>query len=258
LFLEKEQCWLVVDSTEGEPGNEVRTTWNGAATTRNWTPGNIENSFRLIGKDNHSYLSAYIVGNNHLKIKAVKGSRSPFAGWDVNRPSPALVVDQPADNSMTATTFLLDQPLDLSDERQSLSNTDLSDPQQWVISLPRVRGSMKIQRLSSEIRVDDKVYHLAGESVDRYGKDKPPVKKDFSVSMAGNFKTEMYDVVTSKRFLKIGVAFLIVFFSLQEMLLWLYRSAGRKNLLLLRKGLTVFWTVVFLGITGVNAMLIFV
>lgn len=258
LFLEKEQCWLVVDSTDGEPDHKVRTTWNGAATTKNWQPGNIENSFTLIVKDKHSYLNAYIVSNNHLDIKAVKGSQSPFAGWDATWPSPALMVDQPANKSMTATIFLLNQSLALSGERQNVSITDLSDPQQWVISLPREKGSMKIQRLSSKIRVADKVYHLADKSVDSSGKDKPPVKKDSTVSMSGKLKTEMYDLVTSKRFLKICIVFLIFFLTFQEMLLWLYRNSSRNNLQLLRKGLTVFWTVVFLAIIGVNAMLVFV
>lgn len=257
LFLEKELCWLVVDTTSGEPGDAVRTIWNGAATAKNWIPGTSENSFKLIGNDDHSYLSVYIKGNNNLKIKPVKGSKAPFAGWDGTYPSPALIVDQPVSESMTITAILLNHKLQFSLNDLESFGTELSGPKKWTISLPMsIKGEKVIQRISSKLTVDKVSFELINGPMDHNAGSEASVINVSEISTFEKLKIKISNLAVSKNYIKLFSIGVILFLLVQEILLWINNLFKKEISLVIQNGFLTFWVTLNLGVLVVNIILL--
>ena len=99
--------WLIVDHVESDPGVGNQTVWQlpaNVTATRAAAPG----SYRLKAA-NGVAAQLTLLGSAGTVLTDRRGSRDPFAGWQVvnsvPRPAPAIVVDQPPGDAWTAVVL---------------------------------------------------------------------------------------------------------------------------------------------------------
>jgi hypothetical protein len=132
--------------------NLAITTWT---TSRhvNLREGKLLGSYVLDATNSRITLTDFIFGSGDVKTKHFKGSFMPFAGWEViepqSMPASAIVVEQSANDSWTATVWSMQ-----SDFNTSFKFTDRpymqywEDAEAWKMVLPIESGRMIISRNS--------------------------------------------------------------------------------------------------------------
>jgi len=246
----KPNLWIVLDHTFGREDQRTTTTWT-TSHNINLSKSELPGSYILETKDSNQKLTNFILTSEGAKISQFKGSLSPFAGWDINKPASAIVIEQPANDSWAAVIWLLSKK---DKENQIFNNTPFMEnckgPGNWQIVLPLASGSMNVGRK------DDRVFvqHDARETrnVKELQLSEPPQiseKNKYIQSAYGNaadkYPTKQYAV---HRYLK--ASYLIVFlFLLQELFLFIYKRIGWKHLKGLRVLTSVGWIILGIWIT---------
>lgn len=154
----KPDLWVVVDSTLGRKGDRTTTTWTTSHDVI-LSEGKSPGSYDLKAQNSRLGLKAFLIASKGAEIKMLKGSFDPFAGWEVvdyfNEPAPALVVEQPADDSWAAAVWSLEPA---ADARISFTRTPTMEtwesPEHWNIILPTVSGPIQIGRNGEKIHLD--------------------------------------------------------------------------------------------------------
>jgi hypothetical protein len=145
--------WIVLDNTIGAEDQKTTTTWT-TSSHINLSIGEFPGSYKLEAEDTHLKLTKFILTSNGTKINNYRGSLSPFAGWDNDKPAPAIVIEQPAKNSWAAVVWLLQQS-----KKESHSFEDVpsmlywKSSDNWHIDLPLSSNQIQVQREDNYIFV---------------------------------------------------------------------------------------------------------
>ena len=150
--------WIVIDSAHG--GNQQTTTTWTAASEVEIHNGAVPGSYKLKTADSRASLTAFAFGSHGLRVKRLRGSLAPFAGWIVVDGAPqaanAVMLEQPANNSWVAMLWTLNSDTG-SDGHivQQPSMQSWSDAGRWDLRIPTWLGVITVKRENGEIRVSD-------------------------------------------------------------------------------------------------------
>lgn len=151
--------WIIIDHTEGDSGDRTTTFWT-AAHDIQVNEGHISASYELRSKSSESVLTKFISGSVGTTIRSVKGSQTPFAGWQVvdhvGRPATAILVEQPANDSWAMAVWSLND--NRPGARRVIAAPSMHSwegPEKWAIVLPVESGTIRLFREANEIVLED-------------------------------------------------------------------------------------------------------
>ena len=154
----KPNVWIVIDHTVGRKDSLTRTIWT-ASPQIDIRPGETPGSFLLENAEGTAKLVKYIFHSQNTKIRQFRGSFSPFAGWVLNRPASAIVIEQPADNSWVVAIWCLQDGNSPNLEFSRAPSTEIwKGPEKWKIVLPFTGGLMEISREGNHISMNEDVH----------------------------------------------------------------------------------------------------
>jgi hypothetical protein len=161
--------WIVVDNNTGAKQNRARTIWTTSPDVlleRNSTP----NSYDLRVGGSRFALKAFLFGSDGTRIRELRGSLQPFAGWQVvnhtGRPTLALVLEQPADRSWAVAVWRLRDPgRPEAAPAESPFLRQWNGPERWELIMPQARRAVSIRREPDGIRVDSPGHILVAQSL---------------------------------------------------------------------------------------------
>jgi len=115
--------WILIDSAVGAPEKILQTIWTTLPNV-NLVQGTSPGEFSLIAKGKQDYLKSFFLGPPRMKIRSLRGSTDPFAGWvtidDRPQPAGAIMTEQPVDGSWAVTVWKMQReaenrgPIDLN------------------------------------------------------------------------------------------------------------------------------------------------
>jgi hypothetical protein len=242
----KPHIWLVLDHFWG-PGN-ARTAWTTSHSV-SLSEGEIPGSYQLRAKDIGSRLTTFILDSEGSQVKTMRGSLRPFAGWEVvgsePKPASALVIEQPAHNSWSAVVWSWDDGIapPLQFERRPYMAA-WNDAEHWKMALPIKSGLLEIHREDNKLSAYNS--SEAGNGTALHLTRAQDITREIwqlrnSYAMARDKYPQFRSNVASR--LKI-TKFLVVFFVLQELLLFAYRRAVRQGYLIIRSCNMIGWVAV--------------
>lgn len=135
--------WLIVDHVDSDPGVGNQTVWQlpaNVTATQATAPG----SYRLEA-DNGAAARLTLLGSAGTVLSDERGSRDPFAGWQVlnsvPRPAPAIDVDQPPGDAWSAVV-LSTAPSSAAGGTVTMSGDRGAEA--WTIDVPTAAGTTKV------------------------------------------------------------------------------------------------------------------
>jgi Heparinase II/III-like protein/Heparinase II/III N-terminus len=153
------RLWLVVDHVFGDDTSKTRTIWTAPPDVR-LRQGTTPGSYVSEAPRTSSSLKTFVVGSSGASVKELRGSLVPFAGWHVTNgiptPAPAIMIEQPARDSWTVVTWLLDH--DSVGAGASPGNPRVSywnGPRDWRIEIPLPSERLAVRRADDQIVVSD-------------------------------------------------------------------------------------------------------
>lgn len=153
----KPSLWAVVDSSTGGTDDRTATTWTSSHKAEA-LKGPIPGAYRLQIPGSPTVLTVFFSGSTGTEITQFRGSLAPFAGWEVvdgvPRSAPAIVLQQPADDSWAVASWSLRTNaaagLELTG-RPDMQNWN--DAEGWEMVLPERSGPVRIRRSGNELIV---------------------------------------------------------------------------------------------------------
>lgn len=149
--------WVVIDSARGCGEEGVETVWT--------SPHNVEinrddglGSYNLSVAGGQASVTKFFLGSADLRISEVRGSYSPFAGWETDRfdivAASALIVTQPCQDSWTATICACSNRGDAAlSFREKPRMKAWNGPTDWQLTLPLERDELELRRDKRDLRV---------------------------------------------------------------------------------------------------------
>jgi heparinase II/III-like protein len=163
------RVWLIVDHVFGQDTGRTTTIWTAPPDVR-LRHGTAPGSYVSETARTSSTLRTYVVGSPGTSVKEFRGSPVPFAGWHVTRgiptAAPAVVVEQPAKNSWTVVTWVLDD--NAVDSRAKLGQPRVAywnGPRDWKTKVPLEPDTLEVTRADDQIIVSDLPKRLAVETL---------------------------------------------------------------------------------------------
>jgi hypothetical protein len=225
----KPNLWIVLDHTFGDEGQRTTTTWTTSYHV-NLSKGEHPGSYILDPEGSNVKLTKFILTSEGAKISQFKGSFLPFAGWENHRPAPAIVIEQPANNSWAVAIWSLHNstgPMLQFTEPPSMQYW--KGPEKWKIVLPLSSSAMNIWREDNRIFFNEDVR----------GSDSP---KEIILSETPQLTNKLADIhngyenaakkyprkkYSMPRHLK-AMYFVFIIFLLQEAFFLMYSRISRK------------------------------
>lgn len=150
--------WVIIDHTSGDSRDRMATVWT-AAHDIEIKKGHVPESYHLTGRSGTSMLAKFIVGSPGTSLRSLKGSREPFAGWQVvdgvGQPAPAIILEQPANNSWAVVVWSLDD--DQSGTKRVIAPPTMrvwEGPEKWDIALPTEAGTIRLFRAAGHVALE--------------------------------------------------------------------------------------------------------
>lgn len=151
----KSGLWVVVDHTVGDSKDHMTTLWT-AAHDIEMKKGQFPGAFDLSHATNQSVLKAFVFGSSGTSLREYRGSRAPFAGWqmgeDAPKPASVIMLEQPAQDSWAVAIWLFDDTW-----KQGATVTAMPSmhawqgPERWTITVPMELGTIKLSREADSI-----------------------------------------------------------------------------------------------------------
>lgn len=147
--------WVVLDYTRGHDKDRTSTLWTTAHDVE-VREGQIPGSYILSSPSNTAVMKTFILSSSG-EIYQYKGSRSPFAGWqmaagEVPKPASAIMVEQPASDSWSVAIWSLDDARSQAKQIAVVpSMQSWKGPENWTIVVPRGSGAIRLSRESDKI-----------------------------------------------------------------------------------------------------------
>jgi hypothetical protein len=150
--------WLVLDRMSG--AGPYRTTWSSSSTLV-MEPGEVEGTYVVVGSKTGRTLNVFPSGSDGVEFSLARGSRLPFAGWEmVNgepQPAPALIVEQPGPEAWTAVAWQLDGGSEAFKLKGAPRVSLGKDATQWSVYLPVEQNEIEIRRDGDSVSVSSAV-----------------------------------------------------------------------------------------------------
>jgi hypothetical protein len=165
----KPRVWLVVDRVFGEDTGKTRTIWTAPSEVR-LRQGPALGSYVSEAPRTKSILKTLVVGSPGTLVSELKGSLAPFAGWHVTNgiptAAPAIVVEQPAKDSWTVVTWVLDDDQHSSTESPTSPRViSWNGPRNWKTEIPLPSVALEVKRADDRIVVSDLRKQVAVETL---------------------------------------------------------------------------------------------
>lgn len=155
----KPNVWLVVDATKGDEASQTTTIWTTSHDVQ-LSKGAVSGAYDLKVQRSGATLKTFIFGSENTKIREVRGSFAPFAGWEVEGrfalPTDSIVVEQPAKDSWTVAIWSLENSVGPTlrftgpPYMQSWENAE-----RWRVALPVEAGLLGVRREGDRVVLDD-------------------------------------------------------------------------------------------------------
>ena len=150
--------WVVVDSVSGDDAGTHETVWTIGSGVVASQEGPAS-SFMLQTTDGSQAARIGVAGSPGTVVEAVRGSRSPLAGWQVvgfvPQPVDALRVEQPGGDAWAVfvlSTAAIDAPYSYAGGAPELSvGNRVGD---WTVRLPLETGSLELAKAGDQIDVE--------------------------------------------------------------------------------------------------------
>jgi hypothetical protein len=153
----KPDTWVIVDHIEADASARGKSLWTVSSEVQARRIGS-DDAFELEASNGESARMAFL-GSAGTSVRDYRGSRAPFAGWQVMRsvprPAPAIMVDQPPGDAWTVV--VLSTAGRSSSRFYTGGKIEMSaggTPSAWTITLPVVAGQLKISRAEEQIVVE--------------------------------------------------------------------------------------------------------
>ncbi|MBT8351103.1 MAG: heparinase II/III family protein, partial [Deltaproteobacteria bacterium] len=144
--------WIIIDHASGKPADTSRVIWT-PSFDLHVSPGGGPSEYILRSEKHKSILITYFLQSEDTKIKLVKGSYSPFAGWVTSNPVSSIIIDQPADNSWTASVWIIennDQWQIQLDQKPIMKRW--KSQEDWEMQISNLSGILNIYRKFDKLR----------------------------------------------------------------------------------------------------------
>jgi len=231
----KPNLWIVADHTLGNENDKTTTTWTTSHDVQ-LREGTIPGSYFLDTGNNSARLTKFLFSSGRMKTIQLQGSFSPFAGWDFTRPAPAILIEQPANDSWSVAIWSLQNASEphLKVTAQPYMK-QWKSPEFWKIAIPHASGLTVISRENERIYYNSEDKHHRMKSKELILTEPPDVKHELNAIHAA-FKTtaSKYPRKNYSMHLHFKATFFIfLIFSLQEAFFLIYtRIDGRHNIAL--------------------------
>ena len=237
--------WIVLDHTFGKKDQRTTTTWTTSSNVK-LSKGELPNSYILKSGDGNLNLTKFILTSEGAKISQLKGSFSPFVGWESQKPAPAIVIEQPVNDSWTSAIWLLQK----QDEKNQIFNDtpfmeDWKNPENWRIGLPLDSGLMGIWRKDDHIFVQEDGMKIGIRK--ELALNRPPQISDKrgEINTAFDFAKMKYPRKTYSMHRRLkSTYFLIILFLVQETFFLIFKRRSGKYYSTLRGMSTFGWIAV--------------
>jgi hypothetical protein len=240
----KPNLWIVVDNTYGDTNSRTTTTWT---TSHNVTlsKGEFPGSYDLKGEGSAVSLKTSIIASENTEISQYKGSLKPFAGWEINKPASAIVVEQPANNSWAVATWALKNAVTPISEfigKPSMQNWE--GPGAWKIVQPVETGLLSIWRKGKDVYVNGGVRN---EGTKKVTLTEAPAPSDKHAEILAGYesaarKYPKFNDLLSYRWK--ATYFLVFIFVMQEVFFLIYKKMKGKYATNLRLLSVLGWIIV--------------
>jgi hypothetical protein len=246
----KPNLWIIIDHTNGDNKTRTTTTWTASYKVK-INEGKIPASYTLMGENNNVSLTTFIIASEKTKINRYRGSFTPFAGWEVNKPADSIVIEQPANNSWSVAIWSLENAIGPAlqfTEHPYMQKWE--GPEAWEIVLPLKSDLLAIWRSGDNIYTKEGSGNVASKEIKLM--KAPSIEENYAKIRAG------YEDAASKypRFhahsgfmgYSWKITYLIIFiFIIQEVFFFIYKRVKGKHY----AGLRVLSMLGWVGILGV-------
>jgi len=232
--------WAVIDHADGNEDSLNHIIWTTGSNV-NLRKGELSGSYILEPEDGKIKLTTFVLGSKGADIRQYKGSFSPFAGWEIQKPASAILVEQPANDSWAVAIWSLQE----SDKKShKFSDTPFmkhwKNPENWQIELPFTSGSMNIRRKNDQVFVENYAKGIGIRKELQMSEPPQITDKLTEIHTAYEKAARKYPLkkYSMNRHLK-ATYFIIILFLVQEAFLLVYRKYRWKSYQILR-GMSVF------------------
>jgi hypothetical protein len=151
--------WLIADHVSTERAVEKTTTWTTSPDVA-LELDRVSGSYVLAAPRRPLRLWTFLFASPSTTIEQFEGSLSPFAGWHVAdgipTPAPAIVIEQPGEQSWSIVVWLLDGAQ--ADSTRSLITPQVGSwqgPEEWRVEFGRGSDRRDVGREHHRITVRD-------------------------------------------------------------------------------------------------------
>ena len=245
LFQLGAELWLVLDEIRDQTPRRSTTLWT-TDPALEVVEEPFENAFRLKSRGNGATMLAHFLISEGTEIKALKGSRQPFAGWVVidKTPTPATAfrIEQPSGNSWALALWMPENRAGAGTISAPPKMLDWTRAERWKLSIPLHRGNVVLQRMDGEVLLQESTgkdtvrVTLAGAP--DISAERAVIRSAFEAAEKPSKKyRDLYDYRLKISYL------LLAILAIQEIICFLLRNAMRKYELALRVGLGFAWLI---------------
>jgi hypothetical protein len=238
---------LVLDHIQDRTAGRSITVWTVDPALAVTQIGS-EYAYRLASRGSGLTMSIFFLASSGTEIKTFRGSRQPFAGWVMNgstpMPATAFRLDQASDGSWALALWVPEKRGGASAVAAPPQMLDWTSGERWKLSIPWRGGNAIIQRMDSEILVQQgtgaqdlvRLKLVGGPSVRA---ERAVIKSAFEANES-QFGKRYRDLHRYR--LKVSYL-LLALLALQESILFLLRNAMRKYWFALRTVLASAWLI---------------
>jgi hypothetical protein len=148
--------WVILDHVAGSKGARARTVWTTWYDTE-LSSASAGTSFVLTDPDRSSHMRVTLVGSQGTRVRSLEGSLDPFAGWVAEsfagRPAPALVVEQPAEDSWAATICSLEEGAAVRSTHADREVVSWTRANRWEIHIAASDDELLLSRAGNLLRL---------------------------------------------------------------------------------------------------------
>lgn len=225
----KPNLWVIIDHTLGDNNSRTITTWTTSHKVK-MSEGKVSGSYCLIGEKNKISLTTFIIASENAKISRYRGNFNPFAGWEANKPTDSIIVEQPANNSWSVAIWSLENAV-----KPALQFTGHPYMQKWVgpevwkIVLPLKSGLLTIWRNDDYIHAKESSSNAASKGIKLM---KAPSIEDKYAKIRAGYTNAVRKFPKFKDLLSYRwkVTYLLIFvFIVQEVFFFIYKRVKGKH-----------------------------
>jgi len=149
--------WIVIDVNIGGSKKQMETIWTTVPQVE-IANSSIRGAYHLKTSSNHTSVTAFPLGSVGLRVRKLRGSFTPFAGWSVNnqipQPSDAIVLEQRPGDSWTAMIWTVNTAAGSdTDFVQPPFMKTWKDAEHWNLVISRRAGVTTVVREGNKINI---------------------------------------------------------------------------------------------------------